>query len=87
MTLDTYKPLEWELSTDKQENEMNIFEREAKDIRNYLERHGYVSEQKEDHIMVKDPVQVYDGFGKRLEYNWVMVRDWLTAIRFVEARN
>ena len=31
---------------------MNIFEREAKDIRDYLERHGYTARQGPDHIVV-----------------------------------
>ena len=32
----------------------NIWQREADDIRAYLDRHGYRTEQKNDHILVKD---------------------------------
>lgn len=67
----------------------NIFQREANDIRNYLERHGYTATQGPDHIIVKDPVWVNGGAhnGGRTEYNDVAIRDWPAAIHFVEERS
>jgi hypothetical protein len=66
----------------------NIFQTEANDIRNYLERHGYASVQGPDHIVVKDPVLIFNGKGtERTEYNDVVIRDWPAAIHFVEERS
>lgn len=69
----------------------NIFELEARDIRNYLERHGYASTQGPDHIVVKDPVYILSSRAgqnaQRTEYKDVVVRDWPAAIEFVEERN
>lgn len=66
----------------------NIFQVEANDIRNYLERHGYASVQGPDHIIVKDPVQCSSGKGtERTEYKDVVIRDWHDAITFVDERS
>lgn len=65
---------------------MNIWEREAQDIRNYLDRHGYASTQKGDHILVNDPVEVYNP-KHHTEYKEIVIRDWPTAISFVEERS
>lgn len=64
----------------------NIFQIEAADIQNYLERHGYISRQGPDHIVVQDPALVVFGGGKRTEHTNVVVRDWNDAIKFVEDR-
>ena len=67
---------------------MNIWEREAKDIRNYLERHGYTSTQGPNHVIVHDPVYVYSGGNTRgVEYKDVQIRNWPAAITFVEERS
>jgi hypothetical protein len=70
---------------------MNIFELEARDIRNYLERHGYDSKQGPDHIIVKDPVYVLSSSAgknkQRTQFKDVMVRNWPEAIAFVEERD
>ena len=63
---------------------MNIFEREAKDIRDYLERHGYTARQGPDHIIVQDPVLFMSGGKTSRQYKDVMIRDWPAAIHFVE---
>ena len=65
----------------------NIFQVEADDIRNYLERHGYTSKQGPDHILVQDPALVVFGGGRRTEYTDVVIRDWPDAIKFVEDRS
>ena len=65
----------------------NIFQLEADNIRSYLERHGYASEQRADHIIVKDPVQCSGAKdSERTEYKDVIVRGFGDAISFVEAR-
>lgn len=69
----------------------NVFELEARDIRNYLERHGYFSTQGPDYIVVKDPVYVLRSRAgensQRTEYKDVIVRDWPEAIKFVAERD
>ena len=65
---------------------MTKIEHEARDIRNYLERHGFTSAQEADHIVVRDPVQVYSA-GHRTEYQDVRIRNWEQAIAFVEERS
>lgn len=67
---------------------MNIFEREARDIKAFLERHGYECSMGPDHVLVKDPVQCSSGRGtERVEYNDVKVRDWPAAMKFVSVRS
>lgn len=67
---------------------MNIFEREARDIKAFLERNGYTAEMGADHVVVKDPVQCSSGRGtERVEYQDVKVRDWPAAMKFVNERS
>lgn len=67
---------------------MNMWEREARDIKAFIERHGYTAEMGADHVVVKDPVQCSSGRGtERVEYKDIKVRDWPTAMRFVNGRS
>lgn len=67
---------------------MNMWEREARDIKAFLERNGYTAEMGTDHVVVKDPVQVSNGRGtERVEHQDVKVRDWPAAMKFVSERS
>lgn len=66
----------------------NIFQIEADNIRGFLERHGYIVEQRPDHIIVKDPVLIFNGKGtERTEYTDVVIRSFDDAINFVATRS
>jgi len=65
----------------------NLFVAEARDIANYIERHGYAARIEADHILVRDPVQVWRGGARAPEYKDVKLDGWAAAMRFVEARS
>lgn len=65
----------------------NTFITEARDIANYMERHGYAAKIEIDHIVVRDPVQVWRGEPRAPEYKDVKLDGWAAALRFVEARS
>ena len=66
---------------------MNIFEREAKDIAAFFDRHGYRVEQGPDYIIVFDPVYVHSGTERRTEYKERHIRNWPEALTFIEERS
>ena len=67
---------------------MNMFDREARDIVAYLERHGYTAAIVKSTIEVLDPIQVSHGGGEMwLEHKTVRLNGWPSAIRFVEDRS
>jgi hypothetical protein len=66
----------------------NIFMMEARDIVNFLERHGFTARIVDSHIEVDDPVWVSNGGGRnRTEYNKVSLNGWPSAIKFVDDRS
>lgn len=71
---------------------MNIWEREARDIKAFLERNGYEASLGPDHVVVKDPVWSWGcgskhAVGRIVEYKDVKVRDWPAAMKFVSERS
>ena len=60
---------------------------EPRDIRNYLERHGYDAVERNGSVVVRDPVFVTWGGGSRTEAKEVVIKDWTAAVRFVEDRS